>query len=151
MKTFFKIILISLLLITLVSVQICLLKYEHTTNFNILLIFYNYILFNHISTLIAAILLIMMDGISFFMTGYFGFITIFMAIFSMLALRYDNHFYNKLVMPIISTALCIITQNILFYKILHYTSYISDSLIAILINSCVLIIFWLITKQPIHK
>lgn len=150
MKFLLKTSLKILMLVTLLSIQICLLKYEHTPNFNILLIFYNYIFFNHFSTFIAAILLLMMDGISFLMTGYFGFITIFMAIFSMLALKYDNHFYNKLVMPIISIALFNFIQNFMLFYILNYQHYIQDFFIATFLNSIILIVFWIITKRPIH-
>lgn len=139
------------MLITLLSIQICLLKYEHTPNFNILLIVYNYIFFNQISTFTAAILLLMMDGISFLMTGYFGFITIFMAIFSMLALKYDNHFYNKLIMPIVSIALFNFIQNFMLWYVLKYEHTIQDFFIATILNSTILILLWIITKRPIHK
>lgn len=150
MNFFLKTLLKTLLLITLFSIQICLLKYEHTPNFNLLLIFYSYILFNNVSPFIAAILLIMMDGISFLITGYFGFITIFMTIFSILALKYDAHFYNKLVMPLISIALFNLIQNILLLHILGYQHSLSDFFIATLLNGFSLIIFWLITRRPIH-
>lgn len=139
------------MLVTLLSIQICLLKYEHTPNFNILLIVYNYIFFNQISTFTAAILLLMMDGISFLMTGYFGFITIFMAIFSMLALKYDNHFYNKLIMPIVSIALFNFIQNFMLWYVLKYEHTIQDFFIATILNSTILILLWIITKRPIHK
>lgn len=150
MKFILKTTLKILMLITLLSIQICLLKYEHTPNFNLLLIFYNYIFFNHISTFTAAILLLMMDGISFLMTGYFGFIIIFMTIFSMLALKYDNLFYNKLVMPIVSIALFNFIQNFILFYILNYQHSIQDFFIATLLNSSVLILLWIITKRPIH-
>ncbi len=150
MKFLLKTTLKILMLVTLLSIQICILKYEHTPNLNILLIFYNYIFFNHISTLTAATLLLMMDGVSFLMTGYFGFITIFMAIFSMLALKYDNHFYNKLVMPVVSIALFNFIQNFILLYVLQYQHSIQDFFIATFLNSIILILFWIITKRPIH-
>lgn len=151
MKSLLRIIFKTLALITLLSIQICLIKYEHTINFNILLILYNYILFNNIAPCISAILLLMMDTISFLMTGYFGFITIFITIFSILALKYDNHFYNKLIMPILSIILFSVIQNILLYYALGYTNCVADLITSSLLNGGALILLWIITKQPIHK
>ncbi len=150
MKFFLKSLLKILMLVTLFCIQICLIKYEHNPNLNILVIFYNYMLFNHISIISCAILLLMIDGINFLMTGCFGFITITIALFSMFALKYDNHFYNKLIMPIISIILFSCIQNIMLFQTLAYPYTILDFFITTTVNSIILILFWIITKRPIH-
>jgi len=138
-------------LIILFCLQLCLLKYEHNTTINLLLIAYAYALFTPLSILITATLIVMLDMFNFLLTGYFGFISILLVLISWGALTIKDNFYNKLIMPVI----CIITyqliESLLFYIALDCPPTLTAFLLSCIINNLCFVAIWYLTKQPLHN
>lgn len=137
-------------LITLLCLQLCLLKYEHTTNCNLLLIAYIYALFAPLSITITATLVLMLDGLNFLMTGYFGYLSIILTIASLGFVAIKDNFYNKLVMPIASITTYYFCQLMILNITLNYPVLISEFIFATILNSGLFVSIWWITNQPLH-
>lgn len=137
-------------LIVLLSLQLCLLKYEHSTNCNLLLVAYVYALFAPLSTIITALLILMLDGLNFLMTGYFGYISIILTITSISFVAIKDNFYNKLVMPITGIITYYFCQLMIQHITLQYPAQIPEFIFAITLNSALFVGAWWITNQPMH-
>jgi len=137
-------------LIVLVSLQLCLLKYEHTTNCNLLLVAYVYALFAPLPMAITGALILMLDGLNFLMTGYFGYISIILTLASFGFIAIKDNFYNKLVMPITAIAAYYFCQLVILHITLQYPAQIPEFIFATILNSLLFIAAWWITNQPMH-
>lgn len=137
-------------LIILLCIQLCLIKYEHTTTINLILIAYTYAIFAQLPIAIIAILTAMLDGIVFLLIGYFGLISMVMTFTAISLTTIKDNFYNKLIMPIAGIAIYCITEYGLFYHFLEYKVNFTEIFIAILIHSCMFTLLWWITNQPMH-
>lgn len=150
MKKIIQFLATTLFLVILFSLQLCLFKYEHTMNINLLLIAYTYSLFAQLNLIIPATLMILIDGINFIITGYFGFTLISLTIFSKICLKIQGNFYNKLILPISTITFYLLIQNIIFLYFFNDYSYLTNFITATIINNFILIIIWIIIKEPIH-
>lgn len=150
MKNFIQLLTNFFLTLILFSLQLCLLKYEHTININLLLIAYTYSFFSKSNTIISAFLIVLLDGINFIMTGYFGFTLISLTVFSGICLKLEGNFYNKLVLPISTITLYSLAQSLIFLYSFNNTDFFINFIISGCINSTILILIWLLTKQPVH-
>jgi len=92
----------------------------------------------------------MLDALNFIITGYFGFTFIIMTILSKIALKIENNFYNKLLLPISFIALYSFVQAIIFFYFFNDIAILKNLVIATALNNFILIIIWIITKEPIH-
>jgi hypothetical protein len=119
-------------------------------NINLLLIAYTYSLFAQLNLIIPATLMILIDGINFIITGYFGFTLISLTIFSKICLKIQGNFYNKLILPISTITFYLLIQNIIFLYFFNDYSYLTNFITATIINNFILIIIWIIIKEPIH-
>lgn len=137
-------------LVTLLCLQLCLLKYEHTTNCNLLLIAYIYALFAPLPVAITGTLILMLDGLNFLMTGYFGYLSIILTIASLGFVMIKDNFYNKLVMPIVGIATYYFCQLVILNITLNYPAQIPEFLFATILNSGLFTLVWWITNQPLH-
>lgn len=150
MKKLIQFFITILTLLMLFSLQLCLLKYEHTVQINLLLIAYTYSLFTKLNFIIPASLIVLLDAINFIITGYFGFTTICMAIVSIICLKIQADFYNKLILPLSLTTLYSLTQAIIFFYIFNDSAILTNFILATLLNNLILITIWIINKEPIH-
>ncbi len=150
MKKIIQFLIIALTLVILFSVQLCLLKYEHTMYVNLLLIAYTYSLFAKLKLIIPASLSFLLDSINFILTGYFGFTIICITIFSTILLKIQNSFYNKLILPIIFITLYCLTQAIIFFYFFNDTALVANFIISTILNNIILTFIWITSKEPIH-
>lgn len=137
-------------LMTLLSLQLCLLKYEHTTNCNLLLVAYLYALLAPLSNSITTVLILMLDGMNFLITGYFGYMTIMLTLMSFAINGIKDNFYHKLVMPIAGIAGYYLFELIMHKVCLLYSLSVSEFLGALIINSILFTSLWWVTNQPMH-
>jgi hypothetical protein len=137
-------------LISLFSLQLCILKYEQGITLNLLLIAYSYAIFAQAPLAITTSLVLLLDAFNFLITGYIGFTSIILTLASIGIMTIKDNFYNKLIMPIT----CIITYHtiefILFHATLHYRLNPEAILISSLLDSIFFIGIWWLTKQPLH-
>lgn len=138
-------------LIILFCLQICLLKYEHNTTINLLLVAYTYALLTPLSILITATLVIMLDLFNFLLTGYFGFISILLFFLSLGVTTIKDNFYNKLIMPIFCITIYQIIELIFYYIFLDCSPMLISFFISCLFNNICFIILWCLSKQPLHN
>lgn len=137
-------------LITLVCLQLCLLKYEHTINCNLVLIVYIYALFAPLPVAITGILILILDALNFLMTGYFGYLSIILTIASLGFVAIKDNFYNKLIMPITTITTYFFCQMVILHITLHYPIQIPEFIFATITNSLLFIVLWWSTNQPLH-
>lgn len=150
MKPLMTIIFSILGLITLLSLQLCLLAYEQHTQFNLLVIAYVYILLTNCSLTALTILAIMMDALTYISTGLVGLTIIFLVPASWITLKIQKSMYNKIIIPCSLLVLYAIFYNVTLYISLSYPVHIGEMMWAILQNCICLISVWWFTNQPIH-
>ena len=150
MKPYITGILATIGLITLFSLQLCLLAYEQHTQFNPLLITYVYILLTNCSMTILTTLALMLDAIIYLSIGMAGITILFLVPASWLALKIKNDMYNKIVIPCLFIVLYVIFYNITLYTHLHHPFSFGQMIWAIVQNFLAFMSLWWITKQPIH-
>lgn len=136
--------------ITLVCLQLCLLKYEHTINCNLVLIAYMYALFAPLPSAIIGILILILDALNFLMTGYFGYLSIILTTTSLGFIAIKDNFYNKLIMPIVGIVTYFLLQLLILNITVHYATQIPEFIFAIITNSLLFVIVWWSTNQPLH-
>lgn len=136
--------------IVLLSIQLCLIKYEHTILLNCILTAYIYAVFAEINSAIIGILILMLDIVHFLITGYFGFITILATALTLIIVKIKANFYNKLILPAICITSYYIAEYFILRCIMNKQVYMVDYISACIINTICFIFIWWITKQPMH-
>lgn len=137
-------------MITLFSLQLCLIAYEQHSQFNPLLITYLYILLTNCSITLLSILMIMLDATMYLSTGIVGTAILFLTPLSWLTLKIKDDMYNKIIIPCIFIMLYTIFYNIILYHWLYKSIQISQIITSTLQNCLTFIFIWTITKQSIH-
>ena len=150
MKPYITILIASIILIMLLSLQLCLFSYQQHSQFNPILIAYLYILLTNCSITMLTILALMMDIMTFLITGVFGLTILFLVPTSWLALTIKDDMYNKIVIPCCFIMLHAIFYNIMLKFCIAYPIHISQILGAMIKNSTAFLTIWWITKQPFH-
>lgn len=139
-----------IILIMLQSLQFCLFSYHEHSQFNPVLIGYLYILLTNCSITLLTTLALMMDTITYLVTGIFGLTLLFLVPMSWFALKIKDDMYNKIVIPC-----CFIFFHAIFYNILLKIWIASSISIGQILQTTIMNFFgflgiWSITKQPFH-
>lgn len=154
MNPYLKALLITIGLMTLMNLQLCLLAYEQYSQFNPLLILYLYILLTNCSVTMLTALTIMLDIITYIITGITGLSVLFLVPASWLALKIKNDMYNKIVIPGLFILLYAIFYNIILATTLQPSLRIITPMLHIIWstiqNYIAFICLWRLCKQPFH-
>lgn len=154
MQPYLKALFIILGLMTLMNLQLCLLAYEQYSQFSPLLIVYLYILLTNCSLTVLTTLAIMLDTITYMITGIVGLTVLFLVPVSWIALKIKNDMYNKIVIPGLFIFLYAIFYNITLTVTLQPTlciaQPIAQTLWSIIQNYVAFICLWRLCKQPFH-
>ncbi|MBP9765296.1 hypothetical protein KBD08_03075 [Candidatus Babeliales bacterium] len=136
--------------IILLCIQICLLRYEHSLNPNLLLIAYTYSVFAPLSVGVIAFTIFLLDIFNFLITGYFGFTILWLTICSLTYFKIKHNFYNKLILPIANIMVYQLFLSILLYVFIQQSLSITLFLKYCLQDSMLCVLVWWITQQPWH-
>ncbi len=150
MKLYVTAIIATIIMIMLTSLQFCLFSYQNHSQFSPALIGYIYILMTNCSMTLLTTFAIILDSITYLITGVFGLSILCLVPISWLALKLKNDMYNKIVIPGCMFFLYTIFYNILLAWYIAYPIHIGQIFYATFQNFSIFLIVWSITKQPFH-
>ena len=150
MKPYVTALLSTIILIMLTSLQFCLFSYQAHSQFNPVLIAYVYILMTNCSITLLTILALILDILTYLITGTFGLTILFLVPISWFALKTKEDMYNKIVIPCCLFAMYAIFYNIILKLCIFYPIHMGQILWAVILNCCLFLMVWSITKQPFH-
>ncbi|OGB86635.1 hypothetical protein A3J41_03500 [candidate division TM6 bacterium RIFCSPHIGHO2_12_FULL_38_8] len=150
MKLYVTILIAIIILIMLMSLQLCLFSYQAHSQFNPILIAYLYILLTNCSMTLLTFLALMLDIMTYLITGIFGLTILFLVPASWFALKIKDDMYNKVIIPGVFIFLHAIFYNLLLKFCIAYPVHIGQILWTTIQNYTIFLGLWWTLKQPFH-
>lgn len=138
-------------ILTLFCLQLCLIQFEQNMILSPLIITYSYGLFTESSIMTLALLLSLLDAITFMSTGIVGLIVFPMTPISFFLFNIRKNFYNKALAPCLLIAAYQLLIALLLFTFLNLPISVTTFLLATTINSGLLVLFWQLTHQSFHN